>query len=89
MSIKVYVDVRVDFDSQGHMIPLEITWEDGRKFQIDKIVNIRTAAALRAGGVGDRYTIMIHDRQSYLFFERLPASYLAAPGRWFVERRYA
>ena len=49
---KVYVPVTVDFDDVGHMIPKSIIWEDGHRFIIDKILDVRPAAAMKAGGQG-------------------------------------
>ena len=69
------------------MLPHEITWEDGTRYEIDKVTDIRQAAAMRAGGQGDRYTITINGKQSYLFFERSPNLTGNNIGRWFVERR--
>ena len=73
---KVFVEVNVKFDSEGSMIPLSITWEDGRLFEIDKVTDIRKAASLKAGGIGVRYTIMTNRQQTYLWYEE---------PRWFVE----
>ena len=87
--IKVYVDVNTDIRSDGVMVPREITWEDGHKYEIDRVTDIRQAAALKAGGQGDRYTVMIGGHQSYLFFERSPELTGNNIGRWFVERRNA
>ena len=86
---KVYVSVRAEFDEDGIMLPRELTWEDGEKFEIDRILDIRQAPALKAGGQGDRYTIMVHGVQSYLFFERSTNLTGNVIGRWFVERRQA
>lgn len=86
---KVYVSVRAEFDEYGIMLPRELTWEDGEKFEIDRILDIRQAPALKAGGQGDRYTIMVHGVQSYLFFERSTNLTGNVIGRWFVERRHA
>ena len=33
---KVYVPVKVCFDADGNILPTEITWEDGRKYRIDR-----------------------------------------------------
>lgn len=85
--LKVYVGVRVDFNEDGLMLPLEINWEDGRRFRIDRVTDIRRAAALRAGGCGDRYTVCIGGRRSFLFFERIPQQSGNFIGRWFVERK--
>ena len=84
---KVYVAVNVDHREDGIMIPREITWEDGRKFEIDKVTDIRQAAAMKAGGQGDRYTITVQGKQSFLFFERSTSQTGNNIGRWFVERR--
>ena len=86
--IKVYVPVKVDFRADGVMLPRIITWEDGHEYEIDKITDIRQAAAMRAGGQGDRYTISVQGKQSYLFFERSPNQTGNYIGKWFVERRY-
>ena len=84
---KVYVAVKADFREDGLMLPKEITWEDGEKYKIDRVTDIRQAAALKAGGQGDRYTVMIGGHQSYLFFERSASLTGNNIGRWFVERK--
>ena len=89
MNAKVYVDVNVDFDTDGNMRPRELIWEDGKKFQIDRVLDVRPAASLKAGGQGDRFTIIVLNKQSYLWFERCAAITGCQLGRWFVERRYA
>ena len=85
--IKVYVAVKADFAEDGTLLPREITWEDGTKFEIDRVLDIRQAAAMKAGGQGDRYTVRINGNQSYLFFERSTNQTGNNLGRWFVERR--
>ena len=84
---KVYVAVKVDFRDDGIMLPREITWEDGTKYEVDRVLDIRQAPAMKAGGQGDRYTVKIRGQQSYLFFERNTQKYGNNIGRWFVERR--
>ena len=81
-SLKVYVDVTVDFDTDGQMYPRTLTWEDG-----DKVKAIRPAHAERAGGQGDRYTVMIDGHEKYLFFEHNSDFGNKNVGRWFVERK--
>ena len=86
-NIKVYVAVKADFREDGIMLPRVITWENGDECEIDRILDIRQAAAMKAGGQGDRYTVRIKGQQSYLFFERSPNQTGNNIGRWFVERR--
>ena len=47
---KVEVMVNADFTLEGVVIPLVIRWEDGREFGIDRVIDIRRAASLKAGG---------------------------------------
>ena len=84
---KAYVPVKVDFREDGVMLPRIITWEDGRSYPIDRVIDIRPAHAAKAGGQGDRYTIQVHGARTYLFFERTTNLTGNIIGRWFVERR--
>ena len=65
-------------DEQGGVRPLEVEWEDGRRFEVDKLLDVRRAAALKAGGQGVRYTVRILGKETYLFEDE---------GRWFVESK--
>ena len=76
MSRKVYIEVAAVFSPEGQVMPRQIRWEDGTLFQVDRVVDIRRAAATKAGGCGLRYTVRIGDRQTYLFLDE---------DRWFVE----
>ena len=75
---KVFVGVTARFEPDGKIIPLSVLWEDGRTFEIDKILDVRRAASLKAGGAGIRYTVRIGRRETFLFLEE---------GRWFVQHR--
>lgn len=88
-NLKVYVAVKVDFNEDGIMLPRTITWENGHEYEIDRVLDIRQAAAMKAGGQGDRYTVRINGKQSYLFFERSTSQTGNNIGRWFVERKIA
>ena len=85
--IKVYVPVEVAFDENGQMYPRVIHWEDGKKYEIDRLLDVRPAPATRAGGQGDRYTIRMNGRETYIFFEHNAEYGSQITGRWFVERR--
>jgi len=76
---KAYVDVIAEFTPDGGLKPLSIIWEDGRRYEIDKVTDKRRAASLKAGGAGLRFTCMIQGQQTYLFYEE---NY-----RWFVEAK--
>jgi hypothetical protein len=84
---KVYVAVIASFSEEGNLYPRKLRWEDGREYMIEKVLDVRPAAALKAGGQGDRYTIQINGHPSYLFFERSANINGTNLGRWFVERK--
>ena len=86
---KVYVKVKVVFTEDGQMRPRAFAWEDGKVYEIDRIKDIRQAAAQRCGGQGDRYTIIVHGQERQLFFERSTSLIGNNIGRWFVERKQA
>ena len=69
------------------MLPRAIVWEDGHRYEIDRVIDVRPAYAAKAGGQGDRYTIKVGGQQKYLFFERSTNLSGDIIGRWFVERR--
>lgn len=78
MARKIYVDTIVKFNKNGNMIPLAIIWEDGARYDIEKVTDARNAASLKAGGVGLRFTCLVNNRETYLFLEE---------DRWFVEEK--
>lgn len=60
----------------GEVIPLEIEWDTGAKYVIDKVLDKRKVASTKGGGMGIRYTCRILGKQRYLFLD----GYI-----WFVE----
>ena len=87
--VREYVHVTVDFTPEGLMQPRYLTWEDGHRYEIDRIKAVQAAPALKAGGQGDRYTVMIGGHERYLFFEHNADYGNERIGRWFVEKRLA
>lgn len=73
---KKYVSVELKVDAEGTVCPLSIIWEDGQKFEIDRVLDVRFAASRKAGGVGTRYTCIIRGQQRYLYWE---------DPQWFIE----
>ena len=78
MAYKKYVDVIVSFYPDGKIIPLAVYWSEDRMYEIDRVLDIRPAASLKAGGAGVRYTCRIQNHQTYLFLEE---------NKWFVEAK--
>lgn len=76
---KIYVKVRADHLLDGSIRPLKFRAEDGPVFRIDRVMDVREAPSLKAGGQGVRYTCQIEDRQLYLFYDE-PYWFIEADG---------
>lgn len=75
---KRYVEVIARHAEDGTVRPLSIVWEDGRSFEVERVLDVRRAASLKVGGTGVRYVVRIRGRETYLFYEN---------PRWFVEEK--
>ena len=78
---KVYVTVIAEFSTEGVLLPKSFIWEDGRQYQIDRVIDKRRAASTKAGGVGDRYTCLVEGKEVFLYYED--------NNMWFMERAEA
>lgn len=78
MIVKKYVEMIVRYLEDGTILPLAVRWAEGEMYEIDRVVDVRPAASLKAGGAGIRYTCMIQGHQKYLWLEDT---------RWFVEAK--
>lgn len=76
--MKEYVNVELITDTSGAMHPRAVVLEDGRRFEISHVGDVRRAASLKAGGTGMRYRITTGNRDTYLYFE---------DPKWFVDTR--
>ena len=74
---KVQIEVVAKHDKAGNTRPLSLIWEDGRNFPVDRVVDIRQAASLKAGLQGIRYTCRIAGKEVYLFCDD--------EGKWFID----
>ena len=84
-SPKVYIEVIVRFLKDGGMRPVALIWDDDIQYVIDRVLDVRPSYAAKAGGQGDRYTVMVGGKQKQLFFEHSADSFDQNVGRWFVE----
>lgn len=75
---KVFVEVELRVSPEGEIRPLSITFEDGIKYEIDRLCQRTRAHSTKVGGTGIRYTIVINNHQTYLFED---------DGKWFVEAK--
>ena len=75
--LKINLEVIAAFDLDGNVHPKAIIWEDGRVFDIDRVLDVRRAASLKAGGLGIRYICRIRGKTVALFNDE---------GHWFMEK---
>ncbi len=75
-NVKKYVSVEMICDNCGMVQPLSIIWDDGKRYIIDKVTDVRMSASKKVGGMGIRYTCIIGGREKFLFWE---------DPKWFVE----
>ncbi len=74
--MKQYVAVESLTDEAGQVRPTCVRWEDGRRFEIQAVLDVRRAASLKAGGTGLRYLCQIGGRTTFLYYE---------DPKWFVD----
>ena len=75
---KVYVDVTAKFDKDGRIEPIQISWTDGTRFRVDKVLSVCRAVSVGGGGMGIRYTCRICGKNAFVFYSE-------REHRWFVE----
>ena len=76
--MKRYVDMIVRYTEDGQIIPLAVRWSPEQLFEIDRVLDVRHAASLRAGGTGIRYLCRIQGKERFIWLEE---------DRWFVEAK--
>lgn len=79
MPVKVYVEVLAVFSKEGELIPKAFIWEDGHRYDIDKVSKPERCASRKAGGTGQRYKCLIGTQICHLTYEE--------NNRWFMERK--
>ena len=73
---KKYVSVNADVDTDGVIRPLRIVWDDGRQWEVTKVLHTCIASHNEFEGI--RYTIKIGRAVKYLYREGQ---------RWYVDPR--
>ena len=75
--MRTYVSITALHDTEGNIIPLILHWPDGRKFEIDKLLNVKPAPTV-GSGIGKKYRCRIAGKEVNLFCDNLD-------GKWYVE----
>ena len=64
---KVFLCVRCSCSPEGDVEPTSFVWINGRRYDVDRVLDRRRAPSLLVGGKGVRYTCRVMDRTLYLF----------------------
>ena len=75
--MKINLKVTAGFDLDEKIMPRTIEWKDGRIFTIDRVLDVRRAPSLKAGGVRMRYICRICGKTVALFNDE---------NKWFMEK---
>ena len=62
---KVYVQVDSERLDSGEILPVRITWHDGRDCNIDRVIH--SCASLDGEYEGIRYTVYIGSAEKYIY----------------------
>lgn len=81
---RIYVETLVRFDLEGNMRPIAIVWEDGRRFEVQRVLSIKRRVSQTDGSGNLRFTCRIEGYERYLFFEDKKYGEVVG-GKWFVE----
>lgn len=74
---KRYITVEALINREGKVTPLALYWENGERFEIDKILNTPRQSCSKVGGCGLLYECQIHGQTRQLYYEQ--------GSRWFIE----
>ena len=88
-SQRIYVSVDVEFKEDGQMLPRTIAPGDGKRYKVDRVLDVRSEDTLKDSGQGDMYTVQVKGQQSYLYFERTMTLSGTNLGRWHIVKRTA
>ena len=72
---RAYVGMVLKVAPDGKVCPLEVIWEDGKRYPVDSVKNVTPAAKTNVGGPGLQYTLVIKHQERF-FYEN--------EGRWFT-----
>ncbi|MFA6282224.1 MAG: hypothetical protein WCY05_06980 [Candidatus Omnitrophota bacterium] len=75
---KKYVDIIIKVSTSGKVTPMAILWDDGRKYDIDKVIDVRYSAS-QTGEGGIRYKCLVQGKEVFVFEEQ------GKKRLWFIE----
>lgn len=78
---KVYLDMLIRIDTLGRITPVGFTWENGKNYDIDRVLVRRMSPPEHVGGaLTEQFVCRVCGAERAFYRETLS-------GKWFVERR--
>lgn len=71
-----YIDIVAKMTQDGIPKPIQILWETGKTYDIDKIIDIKKKASTKGGGAGLMYKVKVLGKEKILFLK---------DNKWFIE----
>ena len=62
---KIFVQVKSKKTDNGEVIPLSLSWTDGRTWKIDRVIH--SCSSLSGDFEGIRYTVIIGNEERYIY----------------------
>lgn len=72
-----YVDMRIMHDIDGSMTPLMIHWPDGRKFEVNCLLDVKPTITV-GSGFGKRYLCRVRNKEVSLYNDTVES-------KWYVK----
>ena len=77
---KIYVTVILRVNTKGQSIPIEIEWDDGQTYKINRILGVKMHPPLNVSGIlTRRFRIIVSGKERYLYCE-------TETNKWFVKK---
>lgn len=63
------INVKTIMKETGEIVPLAVVWENGKEYQIDRVLSVRPAPS-KSGGYGLRYEVCILGQIKFLYLDQ-------------------
>ena len=75
---RIYVDMVVKYSPAGQITPVSFVWDDGREYDVGKIIRIVKGSSLKVFSSGFRFLCQKGNRRYYKYYDG---------ERWYMELR--
>jgi len=76
VSKRIFVKVLAECVLYGNIVPIRITWPDGREFEVDRLLSVGPGVA-KSGGSGECYVCRIQHREIPIYRDLVSGAFWA------------